>query len=77
MRVDDVRASNDSRQGGRDWMGGVAAHPADGSQRSNAQSVAVAQSTRNPAERDQLAFDLPGPGKSASQLERVAFPSAE
>jgi hypothetical protein len=75
MGVDDPRTTQRTPQAWRDWVRGMAAQPARGTQRSDPQSTNLVHYTPTATKRDQLALDLSA--QSARQLEWVAFTTAE
>jgi glycosyltransferase involved in cell wall biosynthesis len=75
VRVDDVRLGERTTEPMRERMGGVTANQPDRAKDPDTEPAGVPPSARSPAERDELAIDVPG--ERAAELERIALTASE
>lgn len=75
MRVDEIRLGERTTEPKRERMGGVTANESDGAKDPETEAAGVAPSAGRPAERDELALDMPG--ERTGELERIALTAPE
>jgi glycosyltransferase involved in cell wall biosynthesis len=75
VRVDDVRLGERMTEPPRDGMGRVPAEKRDRVKDPDAEAAGVGPGARRPAERDELAIDMPG--ERTAELERIALTAPE
>jgi glycosyltransferase involved in cell wall biosynthesis len=75
VRVDEVRLGKRSTEPKRERMGGMTANQSEGTKDPETEAAGVDPIARRPAERDELAIDMPG--QRTAELERIALTAPE
>jgi glycosyltransferase involved in cell wall biosynthesis len=75
VRVDEIRVGECTTEPKRERMGGVTANESDGAKDPETEAAGVAPSAGRPAERDELALDMPG--ERTGELERITLTAPE
>jgi glycosyltransferase involved in cell wall biosynthesis len=75
VRVDEVRLGERTTEPKRERMGGVTANESDGAKDPETEAAGVAPSAGRPAERDELAIDMPA--ERTGELEGIALTAPE